>query len=94
MVAITRLIPLFPFNLLNNAFGLTNIKFSHYAIATFTCMLPACIAFIVFSSSLLDLLKGKVSPAFLLGPGLIAAVPCIPIDYRRCRVGKPMDESL
>ena len=57
IVAFTRLIPLFPFNLLNYAFGLTKIKFFQYAVTTFVCMLPACIAFIVFSSSLLDLLK-------------------------------------
>ncbi len=61
VVAFTRLIPLFPFNLLNYAFGLTKIHFGHYAITTFFAMLPACIAFIVFSSSLLDLIRGKVS---------------------------------
>ncbi len=35
-----RLIPLFPFNLVNYAPGLTSIKYSHYAIATFIGMLP------------------------------------------------------
>lgn len=50
VVAFTRLIPLFPFNLLNYAFGLTKIGFRQYAAATFVCMLPACIAFIVFST--------------------------------------------
>ncbi|MEK7851674.1 MAG: TVP38/TMEM64 family protein, partial [Deltaproteobacteria bacterium] len=30
VVAFTRLIPLFPFNMLNYAFGLTRIRFSHY----------------------------------------------------------------
>ncbi|MCD6527240.1 MAG: TVP38/TMEM64 family protein, partial [Desulfuromonas sp.] len=52
VVAFTRLIPLFPFNLLNYAFGLTNIRFSHYAITSFICILPATIAFISLSSSL------------------------------------------
>ena len=50
VVALTRLIPLFPFNLLNYAFGLTKIGFIPYTLATFFCMLPACIAFIVFST--------------------------------------------
>jgi uncharacterized membrane protein YdjX (TVP38/TMEM64 family)/Fe-S oxidoreductase len=85
VVAITRLIPLFPFNLLNYAFGLTRIRFSHYAVTTFFAMLPACIAFIVFSSSLLDLIKGKVSPAFILGMTLIFLVSVIPVFYRRYR---------
>ncbi|MEW6003245.1 MAG: VTT domain-containing protein [Nitrospirota bacterium] len=85
VVAFTRLIPLFPFNLLNYAFGLTKIKFLHYVLATFVCMLPACIAFIVFSSSLLDLLKGRISPTFLAGIFLIGIISIIPISYRRYR---------
>jgi uncharacterized membrane protein YdjX (TVP38/TMEM64 family) len=76
---------LFPFNLLNYAFGLTGIKFSHYALATFIFMLPGCIAFIVFSSSLLDLFQGKISPTFLLGLLLIAVVSLIPVMYQKIR---------
>jgi len=44
-VAFTRLVPLFPFNVLNYALGLTKIKFSHYLIATYTCMLPGAFAY-------------------------------------------------
>ena len=44
-VAFTRLVPLFPFNLLNYALGLTRIKLSHYLLATYTCMLPGAIAY-------------------------------------------------
>ena len=83
VVAFTRLIPAFPFNLLNYAFGLTKIKFSHYAVTTFICMLPACIAFITFSSSLLDLIRGKVSPGLLVGIGLIILVSLIPLFYKK-----------
>jgi uncharacterized membrane protein YdjX (TVP38/TMEM64 family) len=83
VVAFTRLVPLFPFNLLNYAFGLTRIKFTHYAAATFIFMLPACIAFIVFSSSLVDLIKGNLSPAFLIGLGLIIIISLIPVVYKR-----------
>jgi uncharacterized membrane protein YdjX (TVP38/TMEM64 family)/Fe-S oxidoreductase len=85
VVAFTRLIPAFPFNLLNYAFGLTRISFAHYLLATFVCMLPACIAFIVFSSSLLDLIRGSVSPTALLGIGLIVLVSLIPAIYRRLK---------
>lgn len=83
VVAFTRLIPAFPFNLLNYAFGLTRVPFSHYALATFFCMLPACIAFIVFSSSLLGLIRGNLSPTALLGIVLMVAVSLIPVFYRR-----------
>lgn len=85
IVALTRLIPLFPFNLLNYAFGLTRIGFGPYALATLLFMLPACIAFIVFSSSLLDLLKGRLSKEFLIGLVLIVAVSLIPIIYRKAK---------
>lgn len=44
-VAFTRLVPLFPFNLLNYALGLTRIKFAHYVAATIVFMLPGAIAY-------------------------------------------------
>ncbi|AMV70561.1 hypothetical protein JCM30471_25550 [Desulfuromonas carbonis] len=79
VVAFTRLIPAFPFNLLNYAFGLTRVGFVPYVVATFVCMLPACIAFIVFSSSLFDLLRGSISPRVLLGIGLVGLVSLLPV---------------
>ena len=45
MLMITRLVPVFPFNLQNYVYGLTNIPFSLYVLVTFPCMLPATIAF-------------------------------------------------
>ena len=94
VVAFTRLIPLFPFNLLNYAFGLTRIKFLHYAVATFFCMLPACIAFIVFSSSLLDLLKGRISFSFAAGLGLVILVSLTPLLYGRYKKKKGIHDPL
>lgn len=44
-VALTRLVPLFPFNLLNYGLGLTKIKFTHYGLATYIFMLPGTIAY-------------------------------------------------
>lgn len=89
-VAFTRLIPLFPFNLLNFAFGLTKITFLHYAVATFIFMLPGTIAFVTFSSSLLGLLKGKISPEFFIGIILIIAVSMLPkiIRWQNSRTEK------
>lgn len=87
-VAFTRLIPIFPFNLLNYAFGLTRVKFSHYALATFAGMLPACIAFIVFSSSLLDVVRGKITPSFIAGVLLIFLVSLLPVFYRKLKTIK------
>lgn len=44
-VAFVRLVPLFPFNLLNYALGLTKIRFLHYLIATYAFMLPGAFAY-------------------------------------------------
>ena len=46
-VAFVRLVPLFPFNLLNYALGLTRIRFLAYASTTLVCMLPGTIAYTV-----------------------------------------------
>ncbi len=44
-IAFVRLVPLFPFNLLNYALGLTRIGFWPYVIASYVFMLPAGIAY-------------------------------------------------
>lgn len=45
MLMITRLVPVFPFNLQNYAYGLTKINFLTYVLVSWACMLPATIAF-------------------------------------------------
>lgn len=47
IVAITRLVPLFPFNLLNYGFGLTRIPFKTYVFWSFFCMMPGTILYVV-----------------------------------------------
>ena len=44
-VAFARLVPLFPFNLLNYALGLTKLRLSHYIITSFVFMAPAGAAY-------------------------------------------------
>ena len=41
VVAITRLLPIIPYNLLNYGFGITRVGFWKYLLATWVCMLPA-----------------------------------------------------
>lgn len=45
-VAFVRLVPLFPYNLLNYALGLTPVKWSHYLVASAICMVPGDIAYV------------------------------------------------
>ena len=44
-VAFVRLVPLFPYNLLNYALGLTRLRLLHYSLATFVFMTPSAIAY-------------------------------------------------
>lgn len=45
MLMITRLVPLFPFNIQNYVYGLTDIPLRTYVLVTLPCMLPATIAY-------------------------------------------------
>ncbi|MBF0177666.1 MAG: VTT domain-containing protein, partial [Magnetococcales bacterium] len=44
-VAFVRLVPIFPFNLLNYALGLTRIRFAPYLLASLICMAPGGLAY-------------------------------------------------
>ena len=45
MLMVTRLVPIFPFNFQNYAYGLTDIRFVTYAAVNLPCMLPGTIAY-------------------------------------------------
>src|SRR5665647_450514 len=93
IVAITRLVPVFSFTLLNYAFGLTRISFWPYLGATFVFMLPSTIAYVYFSSNILGLLQGKISPGLIIGVILVVVVSLIPVIYkwRKAKAGEPLD---
>ncbi|HSM14436.1 MAG TPA: TVP38/TMEM64 family protein [Thermoanaerobaculia bacterium] len=67
VVAITRLVPLFPFNLLNYGFGLTRVRFGTYVLWSFLCMLPGTALYVVGADALTrGLAEGRV-PWLLVG---------------------------
>ncbi len=45
MLMITRLVPIFPFNIQNFVYGLTDISFGTYVVVSLVCMLPGTIAY-------------------------------------------------
>jgi len=47
IIALTRLVPIFPFNLLNYGFGLTKVRFLTYAFWSWLCMLPGTVLYVV-----------------------------------------------
>lgn len=50
IVLLTRLSPVFPFNLLNYGYGLTKISFPHYALASWIGMMPGTVLYVYFGS--------------------------------------------
>ena len=79
-VAFVRLVPLFPFNLLNYALGLTRIKLSHYIIASYVCMLPGAIAYTYLGYAGREAVAGGegMIQKGLLALSLLAVVAFIP----------------
>ena len=57
ILMITRLLPIFPFNLQNFAYGITNISIVKYTIGTFLFMIPGII---IFSIGTEGIINGKV----------------------------------
>lgn len=55
IVALTRLSPLFPFNLLNYSFGITRVRLRHYVLASWLGMLPGTILYVYIGSLAGDL---------------------------------------
>ena len=90
-VAFVRLVPLFPFNLLNYALGLTRIRLSHYIIASYLCMLPGGIAYTYLGYAGREAVAGGESliQKGLLALALMAVVAFLPRLIGRLRQ-KPM----
>jgi uncharacterized membrane protein YdjX (TVP38/TMEM64 family) len=83
VVAFTRLIPIFPYFLLNYAYGLTRVSFLGFFLATLFGMIPVTTAYVYFSANVLDLLQGKVTQELLIGILLLAAISLVPILYQK-----------
>jgi uncharacterized membrane protein YdjX (TVP38/TMEM64 family) len=77
IVLLTRLSPIFPFTLLNYAFGLTRVKLSHYVVASWIGMMPGTILY-VYLGSLAHVGVGPrhrtTSEWILYGVGLLATI--------------------
>jgi uncharacterized membrane protein YdjX (TVP38/TMEM64 family) len=83
IVLLTRLSPLFPFNLLNYALGVTRVRFRDYLLASWIGMLPGTVFYVYVGSaarSIADVLSGRVeagpwrSALFVLGLAATAVV--------------------
>ncbi|EGW55209.1 VTT domain-containing protein [Candidatus Endoriftia persephonae] len=92
-VAFVRLVPLFPFNLLNYALGLTRIPLLHYLIATYLCMLPGAIAYTYLGYAGREAVAGGegLIQKVMLALALLAVVAFLPRLIGRLRQGPTMN---
>ncbi|NLK42809.1 MAG: TVP38/TMEM64 family protein, partial [Tissierellia bacterium] len=54
VLMITRLLPIFPFNLQNFAYGITNISTMKYTVGTFLFMIPGIFIFSVGTAGIIN----------------------------------------
>ena len=67
LLVILRLIPLFPYNLINYGFALTSMSFRNYMIASMIGIIPGTLVFVNLGENALD----PASPKFWLALGLL-----------------------
>ncbi len=92
-VAFVRLVPLFPFNLLNYALGLTRLRLLHYVVATFVFMLPAAIAYTYLGYAGREAVAGGegMIQKGMLALALLAVVAFLPRLIGNLRRGPMLD---
>lgn len=84
IVALTRLVPIFPFNLLNYGFGLTKVSFWTYVFWSWLCMLPGSVLYVVGSDTVFTALAQGEIPWPLVGV-LLVAVAVLTLLVRTAR---------
>jgi uncharacterized membrane protein YdjX (TVP38/TMEM64 family) len=81
IVAITRLVPLFPFNLLNYGFGLTRVPFWTYLFWSWLCMLPGTIVYLVGTDAVIRAATTGEVPWIIVGV-FVAALAAVLLAVR------------
>ncbi len=67
IVAITRLVPVFPFNLLNYGFGLTRVPFWTYVFFSWLCMLPGTVLYVAGADTIVRGIEQGRVPWTMIG---------------------------
>jgi len=84
IVALTRLVPLFPFNLLNYGFGITRVRFWTYVFWSWFCMLPGTVLYVVGADTVTTAMRERRVPWALVGV-LVGAAALLVIVVRSAR---------
>ena len=93
-VVFVRLVPLFPFNLLNYALGLTRIPLLQYMLASYLAMLPGAFAYTYLGHVGSEALEGHGTlRAGLLALALLAVVGFLPGFIKRWRSARATNQQ-
>jgi len=86
-VAFVRLVPIFPYNVMNYLLGLTRIPFHHYMIATVVFMAPSTVVYTWIGHAGRAAIAGDTDNLYyaLIALGLLATMIMLPHFYKRCR---------
>ena len=89
-VAFVRLVPLFPYNVLNYGLGLTRLRASHYVLTSALCMIPAAVSYGWLGHASETALAGddNLAQKLLYAVGLIAGLTLSPFIVKRWRARK------
>lgn len=87
-----RLMPLFPFVLINIAAGLSNVKIRTFIWTTFLGIIPGTTAFVILGRSLKDFTieNAKLSPDIFLALGFVGLMALLPIIYKKYKKNKEL----
>jgi uncharacterized membrane protein YdjX (TVP38/TMEM64 family) len=87
IVALTRLVPIFPFNLLNYGFGLTRVRFWTYVFWSWLCMLPGTVLYVVGADAFTKgVSQGRIPWALIVILALAALILALLVRYARRRL--------
>ena len=90
VLMITRLVPIFPYNLQNFAYGITDISFTRYSVLTFVFMLPG-VALYTIGAAGLTAESGK-GIYFAVAAALAVVVTAVGVYLRKKYLGEKEDE--
>ncbi len=87
IVALTRLVPIFPFNLLNYGFGLTRVPFWTYVFWSWLCMLPGTVLYVVGADAVTKAVtQGEIPWGLVLGVAAAAVLLTVLVRFARAKL--------
>lgn len=90
LLAITRLVPLFPYNIQNFAYGITDISLAHYSLYTFLFMIPGVALYTIGTAGFTS--EGNRWLYFGIAAALLVLVMFLGWFIRKKYLGSEVDE--